>query len=177
MNHPRFALIMIMLVGVSFIQDPIVSSVLFVLFTIELLIRFAIMVRKSHIAPYKGSLNSKIDTFLMVLDIVGILSLWITIMDIPIEAEDAALLRLMRVVYLLRTLRFFRFFDLQNVMYSPTYGMFISIVVMVSFFATGDLLWAVIGFFSVELILRFIIMRNMKHESNRERITESRRLH
>jgi len=170
--HPRFGFLMMGLIALSFTHDRVLATILFFLFTAEVAARFLIMVRKAKITPYRASLNRRIDTLLLVLDIVGIASLLVTIFDMSFAAENAAAVRILRAVYLLRTLRVFRYMDLQSAMYSPTYGMFISLVILVSFFATDSLLWLIIIFFAVELCLRYIVMKNMAYETKGERITE-----
>ena len=167
--HPRFGLLMLGLVALSFTHEPWLATILFCIFSIEVGARIAIIIYKTKTNPYRKSLNRKIDGLFLVLDIIGIASLLITIFDIPFQAEDAAMVRVFRALYLLRTLRVFRYFDLQSAMYSPTYGMFTSLVIMISFFATDTLLWVVIIFFSVELILRYLIMKNMNFESEKEK--------
>lgn len=140
LTHPRFGLLMLSLVALSFTHDPYLATILFSMFVAEIGARIAIMRHKTSINPYRTSLNRKIDGMFLVLDIIGIASLLITILDIPIHAEDAAIARVLRAVYLLRTLRIFRYFDLQIAMYSPTYGMFTSLVILVSFFSTDTLM-------------------------------------
>jgi hypothetical protein len=167
--HPRFGLLMLGLVALSFTHKPWLATILFCIFTIEIGARIAIIIYKTKTNPYRKSLNRKIDGLFLILDIIGIASLLITIFDIPFQAEDAAMVRMFRALYLLRTLRVFRYFDLQSAMYSPTYGMFTSLVIMISFFATDTLLWVVIIFFSVELVLRYLIMKNMNFESKKEK--------
>ncbi|MDQ6966624.1 MAG: ion transporter, partial [Mariprofundaceae bacterium] len=112
------------------------------------------------------------DALFLILDFIGIASLLITALNIPLDAESAAAARLLRAFYLMRTLRAFRYIDLQSTMYSPTYGMFISLVILLSFFAQDTMLWVVIIFFSVELAVRAIIMRHMDFESKGERRSE-----
>ncbi len=170
--HPRFGFCMIALIALSFTHDKILASVLFVIFLAEISLRFLIMRRKATIAPYRASLNQRVDTLLLVLDIIGIASLLITIFDIPFMTENAAAIRMLRAIYLLRTLRVFRYLDLQSAMYSPTYGMFISLVILISFFATDSLLWVVIIFFIVELCLRYLVMKNMVYETHGEKVSE-----
>jgi len=170
--HPRFGLFMLGLVGLSFTHKPWLAAILFCVFTVEIAARIAIIIYKTKTNPYRKSLNRKIDGLFLVLDIIGIASLLITVFDISFQAEDAAMVRMFRALYLLRTLRIFRYFDLQSAMYSPTYGMFTSLVIMISFFATDTLLWVVIIFFSVELVLRYLIMKNMNFESKKEKRSE-----
>ncbi len=170
--HPRFGLLMIGLIALSFTHDPGLALALFVLFACEIGLRIAIMAYKVRTNPYRSSLNRKFDGLFLLLDIIGAASLLITVFDLPLDAGDAAAARLLRAAYLLRTLRFFRYIDLQSLMYSPTYGMFISVVILLSFFATDTLQWIIIIFFFVELAIRMLIMRNMTFESRRDRIAE-----
>jgi len=170
--HPRFGFIMLGLVALSFTHQAWLSAILFSIFVVEIGCRIAVMMHKARTNPYRTSLNRKIDGMFLVLDIIGVASLLITIFDIPFQAEDAALVRVLRAVYLLRTLRIFRYFDLQSAMYSPTYGMFTSLIIMVSFFATDTLMWVLIIFFTVELTLRLLIMRSMNFESSRDKKLE-----
>jgi len=170
--HPRFGILMLLLIGASFTHNQILATVLFAAFSIELLMRIAIMRHKIRTNPYRSSLNSKLDMLFLLLDFIGVASLLITVLNIPLDAESATAARLLRAVYLMRTLRAFRYIDLQSTMYSPTYGMFISLVIMLSFFAQDTMLWVIIIFFSVELAVRALIMRNMKFESRKERISE-----
>jgi len=167
--HPRFGLLMLALIAISFTHNQMLAATLFVVFSIELLMRVAIMRHKIRTNPYRSSLNSKMDALFLILDFIGIASLLITVLNIPLDAESAAAARLLRAFYLMRTLRAFRYIDLQSTMYSPTYGMFISLVILLSFFAQDTMLWVVIIFFSVELAVRAIIMRHMDFESKRER--------
>jgi len=170
--HPRFGFLMLGLVALSFTHETWLAAVLFVVFCIEIGFRIAIMLHKMRTNPYRTSLNRKMDAMFLALDIVGVASLLITIFDIPVQAEDAAMVRILRAVYLLRTLRIFRYIDLQSAMYSPTYGMFTSLVIMVSFFAADTLMWVIIIFFSVELMLRYLIMKSMSFETKREKRME-----
>ncbi len=171
--HPRFAFLMIGLIALSFTHNRLLAAALFIIFSIEIGTRVAIMVHKIKTNPYRTSLNRQIDMLFLVLDIIGVASLLVTIFDIQVAAENATIVRLFRAFYLMRTLRVFRYIDLQSAMYSPTYGMFISLVIMLSFFSEGTMLWVIIIFFSVELILRFLILRSMKeHSSKQERTME-----
>lgn len=170
--HPRFGLLMMGLIALSFTHNPWLAGALFAFFSIELGLRFAIMFYKRRTNPYRSSLNQKIDALFLVLDVIGVASLLITIFNIPIDAQDAAAVRLLRAIYLLRTLRLFRYIDLQSAMYSPTYGMLISLIILMSFFAEDTLMWIIIIFFTVELAIRLIIMRNIRFESRREKISE-----
>jgi len=170
--HPRFGFMMMGLIALSFTHNRILAAALFVIFCIEVGMRFAIMMNKQRTNPYRSSLNQKIDALFLVLDVIGIASLLITILNIPLDAENLAAARLLRAVYLLRTLRMFRYIDLQSAMYSPTYGMLISLIILLSFFAEDTLMWIIIIFFSVELAIRFLIMRNIKYETRRDKIAE-----
>ena len=170
--HPRFGFLMMGLIALSFTHNQALAAVLFVFFIAELSMRLAIMINKRRTNPYRSSLNQKIDLLFLVLDVVGILSLLITVFDIPIDAENAAAARLIRAFYLLRTLRMFRYLDLQSAMYSPTYGMLISLIILLSFFAQDTLMWIIIIFFGVELAIRLLIMRHMNYESRKDKIAE-----
>ncbi|PIP01889.1 MAG: hypothetical protein COX55_08505, partial [Zetaproteobacteria bacterium CG23_combo_of_CG06-09_8_20_14_all_54_7] len=170
--HPRFGFLMMGLIALSFTHNRILATVLFAVFCIEVGMRFAIMMNKQRTNPYRSSLNQKIDALFLVLDVIGIASLLITILNIPLDAENLAAARLLRAVYLLRTLRMFRYIDLQSAMYSPTYGMLISLIILLSFFAEDTLMWIIIIFFSVELAIRFLIMRNIKYETRRDKVAE-----
>ena len=172
LSHPRFGFVMLALIALSFIHNVVLASFLFLLFSAEISMRAIIMRRKSKIIPYRSSLNHRIDMMLLVLDIVGVLSLLVTIFDSSLFAENIAAIRFLRGIYLLRSLRIVRYIDLQSAMYSPTYGMFISLVIMISFFATDALLWIVIFFFFVELGMRYIIMRSMRYETRSEYLLE-----
>ncbi|NWF37679.1 hypothetical protein F3F96_00805 [Mariprofundus sp. NF] len=170
--HPRFGFLMMALIALSFTHSQILAAVLFIFFVGELSMRLAIMINKRQTNPYRSSLNQKIDALFLVLDVIGILSLLITVFDIPIDAENAAAARLIRAFYLLRTLRMFRYLDLQSAMYSPTYGMLISLIILLSFFAEDTLMWIIIIFFAVELAIRLLIMRHMNYESRKDKIAE-----
>ena len=170
--HPRFGFLMMGLIALSFTHNQALAAVLFVFFIGELSMRLAIMLNKRKTNPYRSSLNQKIDALFLVLDVIGILSLLITVFDIPIDAENAAAARLIRAFYLLRTLRMFRYLDLQSAMYSPTYGMLISLIILLSFFAEDTLMWIIIIFFAVELAIRFLIMRHMSYESKKDKYSE-----
>lgn len=171
--HPRFAFLMIALIAISFTHNQLLAAALFAVFTTEIVLRVAIMRHKIQTNPYRTSLNRKLDMLFLTLDIIGIASLLVTVFDIQMAAENATLVRLFRAFYLMRTLRIFRYIDLQSAMYSPTYGMFISLVVLLSFFSEGTLLWVVILFFAVELIIRFLILQNMKkHTAKNEQRME-----
>jgi len=170
--HPRFGFLMMGLIALSFTHNRLLALVLFLVFCVELGLRFAIMMNKQRTNPYRSSLNQKIDALFLVLDLIGIASLLITILNVPLDAENLAAARLLRAAYLLRTLRMFRYIDLQSAMYSPTYGMLISLIILLSFFAEDTLMWIIIIFFSVELAVRFLIMRNIKHETKKDKIAE-----
>ncbi len=172
LNHSRFGMLMIGLVGLSFVHEPWLAALIFVLFALEIGARVAIMHEKKRTNPYRESTGRRMDTLFLVLDVVGALSLWVTILDLPVDASGMAAARAARAVYLLRTLRFFRYLDLQSAMYSPTYGMVISLVVLLSFFATDTLLWVTIIFFGAELVVRAVLMRGMRFASQRERVME-----
>lgn len=170
--HPRFGILMLGLIAASFSHNQLLAAILFVVFVIELGLRVAIMRNKIKTNPYRSSLNRKLDSLFLVLDFIGVASLLITVLNIPLDASDAALARMLRAVYLMRTLRAFRYIDLPSAMYSPTYGMFISFVIMMSFFAQDTLMWVIIIFFLVELAIRFIIMRHMEFETRKEKASE-----
>lgn len=170
--HPRFGFLMIGLILLSFTHDPAIALFLFTIFMVEVTVRGVILFRKARVNPYRASIHRRIDAFLLCIDLVGIFSLLITVLDIQVGAENIALVRLVRASYLLRTLRIFRYIDLHAVMFSPAYGMFISLVIISSFFAVETLLWLIIIFFFVELSLRLIILRHMHFESERERKLE-----
>jgi len=172
LGHPRFGMFMMGLIALSFTHNQILATLLFVLFAIEIGLRIALFSRKIKINPYRSSTNQKIDLLLLVIDIVAVLSLLVTVLDINIPAENLALARFMRALYLFRSLRFVRYFDLNSAMFSPTYGMVISLIILISFFAEGAALIAIIMFFFVELALRFIVMRSMTFESKKDKITE-----
>ncbi len=170
--HPRFGFLMMGMIALSFSHNRLLASVLFLFFSVELGLRIVIMMNKRRTNPYRSSLNQKIDALFLVLDIIGVASLLITIFNIPLDAENMSAARLLRAVYLLRTLRMFRYIDLQSAMYSPTYGMLISLIILLSFFAKDTMMWVIIIFFSVELAVRFLIMRNIDYETRRDRISE-----
>lgn len=171
-NHPRFAIFMAVLIGLSLLNNPWVASVLFVLFSIEIGHRIALIRYRSKLNPYKLDVRRKTEIFFLVLDIIAVASLLLTIFQAAIPLEDAVLARLFRLVYLLRAIRLFRYIDLQSALYSPTYGMLVSLIVIISFFAEGTALMAILVFFSVEIAVRFIVMRNMYFASKKERVTE-----
>ncbi|MDQ6998863.1 MAG: hypothetical protein Q9M17_09110 [Mariprofundus sp.] len=170
--HPRFGFLMMGLIALSFTHNQVLASVLFLFFIAELGLRIAIIINKRQTNPYRSSLNQKIDVLFLVLDVIGIASLLITIFNIPLDAENIAAARLIRACYLLRTLRMFRYLDLQSAMYSPTYGMLISLIILLSFFVEDIMMWIIIIFFSVELAVRMIIMRNIEYDSKQDKVME-----
>jgi len=172
LGHPRFGLLMMGLIAMSFTHNRTLALVLFILFSAEIIARIALFRRKIKLNPYRSSTNQKIDLLLLVIDVIAVASLLVTVLNIGIAAEDVALARFLRGVYLLRSLRFVRYFDLHSAMFSPTYGMVISLIILVSFFADGGFLIAIILFFFVELALRLIVMRGMRFESKWEKRTE-----
>ena len=172
LGHPRFGAFMMGLIALSFTHNRILATILFVVFTIEIGLRIMLFVRKIKLNPYRSSTTQKVDLLLLVIDVVAVSSLLVTVLDVNIPAENLALARLLRGVYLLRTLRLVRYFDLHSAMFSPTYGMVISLIILVSFFASGGLLIGIIIFFFVELALRLIVLRSMNFESKREKRAE-----
>ncbi|MDX8396195.1 MAG: hypothetical protein R8K22_07270 [Mariprofundaceae bacterium] len=171
-SHPRFGLLMIGLICLSFLQNPTIAVVLFCVFVIEISARIILFFRQQSLNPYANPLHRNIDIFFFVLDFIGILSLLITIYALPMDGEHLTLLRLIRAGYLLRTLRFVRYIDLHAAMFSPAYGMFISIVIVISFFATDMLLLVITIYLFTELGLRLIIMKSMVFESKKEKNSE-----
>ncbi len=172
LGHPRFGFFMMGLIALSFTHNQMLATVLFALFSMEIVARIMLFQRKIKINPYRSSTNQKIDLLLLVIDIIAVSSLLVTVFDLQIAAENIAMARLLRGVYLLRSLRFVRYFDLHSAMFSPTYGMLISLIILVSFFADGAFLIAIIIFFFVELALRLIVMRGMKFETKLDRYSE-----
>jgi len=172
LGHSRFGIFMMALIAFSFTHNQILALVLFIFFSIEIVMRIMLFRRKINLNPYRSSTNQRIDLLLLVIDIVAVSSLLVTVLDLQIPAENIAMARLLRGVYLLRSLRFVRYFDLHSAMFSPTYGMVISLIILVSFFAEGAFLIAIIIFFFVELALRLIVMRGMTFETKRDRYTE-----
>jgi len=170
--HPRFGMFMMVLIGLSFTHNQVLAGILFVIFFIEIILRVILFRRKIKLNPYRSSTNQKVDLLLLVIDIVAVFSLLVTVFDIQIAAENVAFARFLRGVYLLRSLRLVRYFDLHSAMFSPTYGMLISLVILVSFFASGGLLIGIIIFFFVELALRLIVMRSLKFKTKREQASE-----
>ncbi|MDX8396724.1 MAG: hypothetical protein R8K49_00215 [Mariprofundaceae bacterium] len=171
-SHPRFGVLMIGLICLSFLQDPNVATVLFIVFMIELTARGVLFLRKLSLNSHSSPMQRKIDIFFFSLDFIGILSLLITILDLPMQGQELTFLRLVRAGYLLRTLRFIRYIDLHAAMFSPAYGMFISIILVLSFFVTDTLLLIITLYLFTELGLRLIIMRNMVFESKKEKRIE-----
>ncbi len=172
LNHPRFGALMLVLIALSFVHEPWLAAFIFTVFALEIAARIAIMHEKKRTNPYRESAGRRMESVFLVLDVVGALSLWVTILNLPLQAEAASAARIVRAVYLLRTLRFFRYLNLQSAMYSPTYGMAVSLIVLLSFFATDTLLWITIIFFAAELLVRAVLMRNMRFTSKRERAIE-----
>jgi len=172
LNHPRFGLVMIGLVLLSFVHRPLIALALFCVFFVEMICRVVIVARKRRTNPYRDSEARRIELVMLLLDGIATLSLLVSVLELPIAAEGGTGARVFRALYLLRTLRLFRYIDLQSAMYSPTYGMLISLVVLLSFFATSTLLWGVILFFSAELVVRAALLRSMRFASPRDRISE-----
>ncbi|MFQ5356089.1 MAG: ion transporter [Mariprofundaceae bacterium] len=172
LGHSRFGLLMMGLIALSFTHDQILASLLFTLFSVEIIARIMIFRRKIKLNPYRSSTIQKIDLLLLIIDVVAVASLLVTVLDIQTGAENIAMARLLRGVYLLRTLRFVRYFDLHSAMFSPTYGMVISLIILISFFAEGAFLIAIIIFFFVELSLRLIVMRGMTFDTKRDKYIE-----
>ncbi len=172
LNHPRFGIIMLVLIGTSFLNYAWLAAILLVIFAIEISIRALVIRYKRQTYPYRDSSNNSMDMLFLFFDIIGALSLLVTIFSFALPLEDAAALRFIRALYLLRTLRLFRYIDIQSAIYSPTYGMVISVIVLLSFFVTDIVLWTVLMFFFVELIVRYVIMRNMLFTSRREKAIE-----
>ncbi|MDQ6969524.1 MAG: ion transporter [Mariprofundus sp.] len=170
--HPRFGFFMMGLIAFSFTHNQALAAILFVIFAIEIIFRIILFGRKIKLNPYRSSTSQRVDLLLLVIDVVAVLSLLITVFDIQIAAENIAVARLLRGVYLMRSLRFVRYFDLHSAMFSPTYGMVISLIILVSFFAQGAFLIAIIIFFFVELSLRLIVMRSMDFEKPRDKYME-----
>ncbi len=172
LNHPRFGLMMMVMIALSFTHNPILAAAFFVLFSLEIGLRIALMVRKNRTNPYRSSSAQKMDILFLCLDIIGVASLLITVFALPADGADATLARWIRGLYLLRTLRFIRYLDLQSVMSSPTYGMLTSLIIMLSFIATDTLLWVLILYFVVELVIRVAVLRSMRFESTQDKISE-----
>lgn len=172
LNHPRFGLFMLALIAASFVNHAALAAILFVFFTAEIIVRIKLIRHKLQTYPYRGSTHRKLDWLFLMFDIVGVLSLLVTVFQFAIPVEDATLARVLRAVYLLRTLRIFRYIDLQSAIYSPTYGMVISLLVLLSFFVEGVGLWIVLMFFFVELIVRWMVMRDTTFPSRRTKLIE-----
>ena len=173
LSHHRYGALMVVLILLSFVQSQMIATALCVVFGIELAVRMALIRYKRQSNPYKTSLNLKLDLLFLVFDIVALLSLLATAMDMDaLLGVGGGSARILRAVYLLRALRLFRYIDMQSLMFSPGYGMFISLIVMLSFFVTGESLWAIIIYFSVEVMIRFVLLRNMSFTSHRDRIGE-----
>ena len=94
--HPRFGILMLGLIAASFSHNQVLAAILFVVFVIELGLRVAIMRNKIKTNPYRSSLNRKLDSLFLVLDFIGVASLLITVLNIPLDASDAALARMLR---------------------------------------------------------------------------------
>ncbi|PIW48778.1 MAG: hypothetical protein COW18_06650 [Zetaproteobacteria bacterium CG12_big_fil_rev_8_21_14_0_65_54_13] len=173
MSHHRYGLLMLLLILLSFTQSQAIAAVLGLLFMAELGLRAALMRYKRKTNPYKSSLNLKLDVLFLFFDTLALLSLLATAFDLQMMlGEEGAAARFLRALYLLRALRLFRYIDMQSLMFSPGYGMFISLVVMLSFFVEGQLLWGIIVYFSVEVVIRFVLLRNMTFSTRRERMVE-----
>ena len=172
-NHPRFGILMVGLIALSFSHNHMVAVVLFVLFAIEIGLRILLLRHKSLINPYKDSQERRFDILFLVFDIIGVLSLLVTILvsDAAI-AENSIALRAVRGLYLLRSLRFIRYLDLQSFIHSPSYGMFLSVLILLSFFVSGTILWLMFMFFTVEVIVRFFLLRGLQMQSPREKKIE-----
>jgi len=171
-NHPRFAILMGLLIGLSMFNNPALAAILFVLFSIEIGHRIALINYRSKLNPYKIDVRRKTEIFFLTLDIIAVASLLLTIFQSSLPLDEAVFARLFRLVYLLRAVRLFRYIDLQSALYSPSYGMLVSLIVIISFFAEGNVLTAVLVFFAVEIAVRFIVMRNMRFKSKKEKATE-----
>ncbi len=173
LSHHRFGLLMLVLIVLSFIQNQAIAAVLSLIFGAELCVRMAVMRYKQQTNPYKSSLNLKLDMLFLFFDFIALISLLAGALDMlaPLGDEGAAA-RFLRALYLLRALRLFRYIDMQSLMFSPGYGMFISLIVMLSFFVEGQFLWGIIIYFAVEIMIRFVLLKNMVFSSRRERIGE-----
>lgn len=173
MGHSRYGIIMMLLIFSSFTHDHLLATVLFIIFSIELAIRIPIFIKRIQTSGlFKRSLTCKMEWLMIGLDIIAVLSLLITVFQLESLLGDLALIRFVRGMYLLRTLRILRYIDLQSVIYSSTYGIVISIVVLVSFFAEGTLLWTIIVFLFIELAVRLIVQGNTIFGSKRDKTTE-----
>jgi len=171
-NHPRFSVMMTLLILASFINNPWIAGLLFVLFTVELVVRSIVAYHKKKLRPYKGSVNLKVEITFLLLDAIATLSLLITAMQLGYPAEAGVLLRSVRMVYLLRVLRVFRYFDMQSMLSSPTYGMFISLMTLLSFFVEGDFYSCILLFFAAELAVRYSMIRSMRFKTLKEKRKE-----
>ncbi|MDQ6993751.1 MAG: hypothetical protein Q9M31_09760 [Mariprofundus sp.] len=172
-SHHRYGLLMLLLVAFSFIPDRTIAIVLSFLFGVELILRTGLVRHKQKTNPYKSSLNMKLDLLFLVFDTLALLSLLATALDLQmLLGEEGNAARFFRALYLLRVLRMFRYIDIQSLMFSPGYGMFVSLVVMLSFFVQGTLLWGIVIFFGVEVIIRFVLLQNMQFSTRRDRLVE-----
>ncbi len=173
MSHHRYGILMLFLIFLSFSENQAIAIVLSVLFGGELLLRAALIRYKRKTNPYKSSLNRKLDSMFLFFDLLALLSLLATACDVDMMlSEEGVAARFLRALYLLRALRLFRYIDMQSLMFSPGYGMFVSLVVMLSFFVSDVLLWAIILYFSVEVLIRLVLLRNMSFANRRERLVE-----
>ncbi len=165
-------MIMAVLIILSLSNQPWLAAVLFVIFSVEIGHRIALIRYRSKLYPYRIDPRRKIEILFLVLDIIGVSSLLLTVFHTSLPLEGVVLARMFRVVYLLRAVRLLRYIDLQNALYSPTYGMLISLIVIISFFSEGTVLWAILIFFSVELVFRFIVMRSMRFPTRKDKSVE-----
>ncbi|OIP99759.1 MAG: hypothetical protein AUK35_05985 [Zetaproteobacteria bacterium CG2_30_46_52] len=172
MNHPRFVIVMAVLILLSITSEPWLAAVLFILFSIEIGHRIALMRYRSNLNPYKMDPRRKSELFFLALDMVAVASLLLTVFESTLPMEAGVLARFARIMYLLRAIRLFRYIDLQSILYSPTYGMLVSLIVIMSFFAEGMYLMAILIFFSVEIAVRFIITSNMHFVSRKQKTIE-----
>ncbi len=173
LTHHRFGMFMIALILLSFVQNQAIAAILSLFFAAEFALRISLMRYKRQTNPYKNSLNLKLDILFLAFDAIALISLAASALDLQSSlGEEGVAARALRAIYLLRALRLFRYIDMQSLMFSPGYGMFISLVVMLSFFVTGEMLWAIIIYFSVEVLIRFVLLRNMHFNSRRDRIIE-----
>ncbi len=173
LSHHRYGVLMMGLILLSFVQDQAIAAVLSLIFAVELALRMMVMRYKRQTNPYKSSLNLKLDMLFLFFDLIALVSLIASALDLQaMLGEEGAAARFLRAIYLLRALRLFRYIDMQSLMFSPGYGMFISLIVMLSFFVEGELLWAIIIYFTVEVMIRFVLLRNMSFSSRRERLNE-----
>ena len=173
MSHHRYGLLMLLLILISFTRNQAIAIVLSILFIGELVLRVGLMRFKRKTNPYKSSLDLKLDMLFLFFDTLALLSILATAFDVQmILGEEGAAARFLRALYLLRVLRLFRYIDMQSLMFSPGYGMFISLVVMLSFFVEGQMLWGIVIYFSVEVIIRLVLLRNMTFATRRDRLVE-----